>query len=245
MEYLDSGILLHQATYSEKITKDCPTFSRVPMTHTLEVSNLQGESLGGTRLNKQEHDLYRKMVGSLLYLVVGTRPDLAYAVSVLGQHVSCPTDSCLKMAVQVLGYAKTTIGVGLFYERNQDKWNLVGCSDTDHCSDTNLISRFSYVFMLGKHTIMWKSKKLDMRTLSSCESELFGGTYTTVDLLYAGKLQSEILLGRRLIGMDKPLVPELKIDNKSTVKVVNTGTYHSVVRHIDIRNLWLIDKVMD
>ena len=32
--------------------------------------------------------------------------------------------------------------------------------------------------------------------------------------------------------MDKPLVPELKIDNKSTVKVVNTGTYHSVVRHI-------------
>ena len=29
------------------------------------------------------------------------------------------------------------------------------------------------------------------------------------------------------------------------MKVINTGTYNPVVRHIDIRNLWLIDKVVN
>ena len=52
VEYLDSGIFLHRATYCEKITKDCPNFSRVPMTHKLEVTNLMEESLG-TRLDSR------------------------------------------------------------------------------------------------------------------------------------------------------------------------------------------------
>ena len=233
----ENGIILHQANYAVKVTKGVNRFHRVPMTQKLEVT--------GSPLNKQDHDQYRKIVGSLLYLVVGTRPDLSYAVSVLGQYVQEPTEECLKVALQVLGYVKTTLTVGLFYSRTQSSWTLVGSSDTDHCSDSNLISRYSYIILLGIHTIMWKSKKLPVRTLSSCESEFCGGTHTSVDLLYGSKLQSEILLCRKLKGDDITLVPSLKIDNKSTVKVLNTGAYHPVVRHIDIKNLWLIDKVLE
>ena len=50
---------------------------------------------------------------------------------------------------------------------------------------------------------------------------------------------------RKLQGLDEVVVPDLRITNMSTIKVLNSGAYHSVVRHIDFKNLWLIDKVMD
>lgn len=63
--------------------------------------------------------------------------------------------------------------------------------------------------------------------------------------MWKSKLQSEIHLCRKLEAENITLVPSLQIDNKSTVKVLTTGAYHPVVRHIDITHLWLIDNVLE
>ena len=46
--------------------------------------------------------LYREMVGSLIYVMTATRPDLCYVVTRLSQHMVCPTVEHLTMAKHVL-----------------------------------------------------------------------------------------------------------------------------------------------
>ena len=53
-------------------------------------------------------NLYREIVGSLIYLMTCTRPDLCYIVTYLSQHLSKPMKSHHGMAKQVLRYLKGT-----------------------------------------------------------------------------------------------------------------------------------------
>lgn len=50
--------------------------------------------------------LYREIVGSLIHVMTGTRPDLCYIVTKLSQNMSKPTIAHLNAAKHVLGYLK-------------------------------------------------------------------------------------------------------------------------------------------
>ena len=52
--------------------------------------------------------LYWAIVGSLIYVMTGTRPDLCYTVTRLSQNMAKPTQSDLSMAKHVLRYLKGT-----------------------------------------------------------------------------------------------------------------------------------------
>lgn len=56
---------------------------------------------------------YRELIGSLMYLAVSTRPDIAFAVSSLSQFNDCFDESHWAAARRVLRYLKGTIDVVL------------------------------------------------------------------------------------------------------------------------------------
>ena len=47
-------------------------------------------------------------MGSLIYVMTGTRPDLCYIVTNLSQHMAKPTELHLTMAKHILRYIKGT-----------------------------------------------------------------------------------------------------------------------------------------
>lgn len=236
-EYCGDGILLHQSDYANKITSFIDRdLSRVPISERLNV-DLEKEA----SLDIEDHDLYRHIVGALLYLVVSTRPDLSYSVSSLSKYSAHPTVNCLKAAVRCLKYVKCTYSVGIFYSYQKD-WSLYGFSDTDHAADSDRISRYAYNAFLGSHQVSWTSKSLPEHTLSSCESELYGANFLGVELLFLGKLQAEMLLCRPLRAEDQVVTPSLLVDNASTVNLFSRPGYRTVTRHIEIKNLWIIEK---
>jgi hypothetical protein len=59
--------------------------------------------------------LYREIVGSLIYIMSCTRPDLCYVVTKLSQHMSSPTEAHLNLAKHVLRYLKYTSEFELKY----------------------------------------------------------------------------------------------------------------------------------
>ena len=59
---------------------------------------------GGKLLDKKHHHLYRQIVGKLMYAMVGSRPDLAYSLSILGRYTAAPDSYYLAMAKKVLAY---------------------------------------------------------------------------------------------------------------------------------------------
>ena len=75
--------------------------------------------------------LYREIVGSLIYLMTSTRPDLAYVVNLLSQYMSSPHTVHLTIAKSVLRYIKGTIDYKLQYVKSNNGLKLTVFSDSD------------------------------------------------------------------------------------------------------------------
>lgn len=79
---------------------------------------------------------YREAVGSLMYAMVGTRPDIAYAVSILSQYLANPDQSHWLAAKRVMRYLKGTMDMGITFSA-KEKPELIGYSDSDYAGDAD------------------------------------------------------------------------------------------------------------
>jgi hypothetical protein len=79
-----------------------------------------------------DQTLFRQMIGSLMYLMIGTRPDIAAAVSIISQFASNPTTLHHQAAKRILRYIKGTINIKLNYGDIRDRQPmLIGYSDAN------------------------------------------------------------------------------------------------------------------
>ncbi|GLI71481.1 hypothetical protein VaNZ11_016622 [Volvox africanus] len=114
---------------------------------------------------------YRALVGELNYLAVSTRPDLAYALSVLSRSMSKPTRAAMSAAKGVLRYLAGTQEMGLRFPGGQGL-QLDGYSDSDWAGDTaTRRSTTGYVFRVNGTAISWSSQLQCTVAVSSVEAE--------------------------------------------------------------------------
>ena len=118
-------------------------------------------------------ELYRSIVGSLIYAMTGTRPDICYVVTLLSQYMSKPTKAHLNIAKNVLRYIKGTLNFCLRFVKCDGNVELSGCSDSDWGGSEDRRSFTGYCFQLNANgpLISWKSKKQQSVALSTCEAE--------------------------------------------------------------------------
>eukprot|EP00873_Tetraselmis_striata_P017930 jgi/Tetstr1/438194/TSEL_026794.t1 len=66
-------------------------------------------------LSREDHEVYRAILGFVNFLTMCTRPDLALAISVLSMFQSAPQKIHLMQLKRVLRYLKGTLGMGITY----------------------------------------------------------------------------------------------------------------------------------
>lgn len=118
----EGSISMNQSKYCERILekfhmKDCN-----PKTIPCDLSISKLISHNSTDL--ADTKLYREIVGSLIYVMTGTRPDLSYVVTKLSQFMSKPTKAHLGLAKHVLKYIKGTLNYCLKFKRSDDELKL-------------------------------------------------------------------------------------------------------------------------
>ncbi|GFX63042.1 integrase core domain protein [Trichonephila clavipes] len=74
---------------------------------------------------------YRQTVGALMYLRVGTRPDLAYSVGFLSRSLENPSAEDIVKVKRVFRYIAGTVGYGITYHATEIKGVLHCYSDSD------------------------------------------------------------------------------------------------------------------
>ena len=89
IEYFQDHITISQTAYIDKILLRFGLHDANPINLPLD-----------TRI--PDTKLYQQMVDSLMYAVIGTRPDLVFIVTLLSQFLSCPTKFHLGAAKRVL-----------------------------------------------------------------------------------------------------------------------------------------------
>ena len=98
------GLILSQSHYIEKILNKFKQDDSSP-TRTLVDVNLHLSKNNGKNISQQE---YAQAIGSLMYVMNCTRPDIAYAVIKLSRYASNPGPHNWKAIVRVLRYLKYT-----------------------------------------------------------------------------------------------------------------------------------------
>ncbi len=183
---------------------------------------------------------YQKAVGSLMYLMVATRPDLAYSVGAVSQHMSNPTFSHWTAIKRIFRYVKATHGWTLTLGAKETKIpELVGFTDADWgANEDNRKSIGAYCFLFGSGIISWCSKKQSAVALSSTEAEYMALTQATKEAVWLQAVMKELGLCK-----DDPIL--LNVDNQSCVALAKNPAFHGRTKHIDIQFHYVRDKVED
>ena len=114
---------------------------------------------------------YQSAVSALMYLMVGTHPDLAAAVGSLSRFASDPCPTHWQALKRVLRYLQATPTHSIRFSGSING-NLIGYSDADWASDIETRrSTSGYVFIFNGGCISWGSKKQRTVALSSTEAE--------------------------------------------------------------------------
>jgi len=161
----------------------CTILSQFGMenSNTISIPLPKGITLtkGTTEQPKDQVTLYQSMIGSLMYLVTGTRPDLAYKILFLAQFSSCPTEEHIKAAKHVFRYVNGTQNLGLFYPyTTTNAINVYVDADFAGSLHTRR-STSGYIVLFNNCCISWLLKKKASVAKSTTKAEFVAMSYGT------------------------------------------------------------------
>ena len=108
-------------------------------------------------LTEEHRQMYQSLIGGLLYLVVCTRPDIAFAVIALTRRMQKPSEGDWIAAKRVMRYLKGTAEKGITYRAEGGE--LVGYADADWAGDLETRrSTTGHVFLLGGGSVSWGTR---------------------------------------------------------------------------------------
>ena len=177
-----------------------------------------------------ESTLYREIIGSLMYLMTNTRPDICYIVSFLSQFMVNPTFAHLQLAKHVLKYIKGTLNKGLTFVKSSDGSAIKGYCDSDWGGsiDRHSISGYGYMLNDKGPLISWRCSKQRIIALSSCEAEYVALTAAIQEAKFLRQLLADIQGSRTCIV-------KLYADNQGAIALAKNPVHHQRTKHIDIK----------
>ncbi|CAM8954218.1 unnamed protein product [Rhodiola kirilowii] len=179
---------------------------------------------------------YDVVVGSVMYAMLCTRPDLAFAVSVLSRFMSCPGEKHWEGMKYLLKYLAGTTYIGLMFAKHGSEHDLYGYVDSDFASNKdNRKSTTSFFYTWAGNCISWKSQLQSVVALSSTEAEYIAATEAAKEAIWLQGLLGELEI--------ETGVPVIFMDSQSALCLCKDPVYHERSKHIDIRLHFIRDKV--
>jgi hypothetical protein len=239
----EKSLFLHQSRYAftvlERFNMSTCNSVSTPFHHGATLSSSQCASTP-TDIAFMADKNYRSVVGSFMYLAMGTRPDLAYTLQQLSQYLHCPGPAHWSAVQRALRYLKGTISYGLrlgglqsttshpFLSAFVDA-NYAMCVDTRRCIS-------SFIALFFGSPISWLAKKQPLVTLSTTEAEFVALALCIQELLYLRQLCGELLQ-----TSDQPVL--VYEDNQSTIKIATNAELHGRSKHIDVKYFFVRDLI--
>ena len=224
----DGDISIDQTTYINDI------LTRFGMEDSKAVSTPLAT---GTKLTKDDANsarneiqpLYQSIVGSLMYAMLCTRPDIAYTVQQLSQFASDPAQVHLQAAKRALRYLQGTQNLHLTYQHdNGGTGSIQSYSDADFAAGEDRKSISGYIFTLAGSPISWQAKKQSTIALSTAEAEYAALTQAAKEVIWLQNLLKDL-------GMTKYAPKIINVDNQGTIALAENPIHHARTKHLDVQ----------
>lgn len=165
-----------------------------------------------------------------MYLSQCTRPDLAYAVGALSQHLDWPGHQHLNAAQHVLQYVSGTVNFGIRYSGELGSSTVKGLKiqdcpqalcDADWAGDKDTgRSTTGYIFLLAGGALSWRSRLQPTVALSSTEAKYRAITEAGQELIWLRTMLSRL-------GFEDAAPTVLQSDNMGAIHLTNKSVFHT------------------
>ena len=180
----------------------------------------------GTMASSELRSRYQTVIGSLLYLMLGTRPDIAFAVTKLAQYAANPSQDHLDKALYICHYLAGTQKYQLTYDGETGQ-GLMACADSDWASDpTQRRSQTCFYLKLANGLISWTSRAQKTGALTSTEAEYMALSDCSRQVVWIHTLLGEL-------GYQLAPVP-ICGDNPGAIFIALNPVTEKRSKHIDI-----------
>ena len=148
----------------------------------------------GDHLEFKDNNLYRQVIGTLLFLANSTRPDISYAISYLSRYVQKPLNHHWISLKRIMRYLVGTKQFGLFYSYNTEKclYAYIDAAYANNSEDRK--STTGCVVYYNNTPIAWSRKKQQVIATSSTEAEYMALCYGFKNILWLRNVLSELKL---------------------------------------------------
>ncbi|GJR40446.1 retrotransposon protein, putative, ty1-copia subclass [Tanacetum coccineum] len=174
---------------------------------------------------------YSNAVGSLMYLMVCTWPDIEYAVSVVSTYLANPGKKHLEAVKRILKYLRGTANVGLVYGTNRGNHvDVTGFVDSDYAKDPDKclsISRSYYRFLVQGCVVSWKATLQHVVALSTTEAEYMVLTEAAKEAIWLKGLLEELGVELNTVAVN--------CDNQGVIHLSRNHVFHERTKHINVR----------
>ena len=198
------------------------------------------------------HPLYRSAIGKLGWLTVMTRPDIAYATSVLARFNNSATQLHMNLVIKLIKYLYKTKHYKITFTREppSDLYNLIEANSIFKCDYAPKLLAFSdsshggekpmcgFVILYNGTPILWHAGRLKHTSLSSAEGEYIVATQATV----AVKALNDVQEFLRIKSTGTTI---LFCDNKAAVLLSDSNTSSKRLKHIATRIAFLREAIAD
>lgn len=134
---------------------------------------------------------YQEASGCLVYLMIGSRPDIGYAVGRLSQLCD-PQGQHRTTVKRVSRFINGTKHTGIPYKKKEQPL-VIGYTDSDWAEELkDEISTSGYVFMICGSAVSWSSRKQTVVAMSSCEAEYIAVNGACKEALWLKRLVEQL-----------------------------------------------------
>ena len=163
------AIHLDQCAYLQKVVERCGMLNAKAASTPLPAGYYA--LANKDPVNPELRSQFQTVIGSLLYLMLSTRPDIAFSVTHLSQHSANPSQDHLNKALYICRYLIGMSSYSLVYNGGSS-FSLTACTDSNWGSDpTSRLSQTGFYLKLADGLISWTSRARKTIAYLSTEAE--------------------------------------------------------------------------
>jgi hypothetical protein len=169
---------------------------------------------------------YRAMVGCLMYSMLGSRPDLTFALSIVSRFLDKPTNAHCDLVRHIFKYLRTNPHYCLEYAHG-GKVELQGYVDASYAGDEGYRSTSGFGFLVANCLISWYSKRQTVIAQSSAEAEYYAASEAAREAIWLKTILRELGFPQGTVTLHE--------DNQACIALSKNPEDHKRTKHIQVK----------
>ena len=234
---------LCQTAYIDKILKRYGMYDSKKGYLPMEVEH--GLSLGvGASTDEEKAYMktvpYASAVGSIMYAVRCTRPDVAFAQNLVSRYQQNPGKLHWTAVKRILKYLRNTKDLFLVYGGNPEtKLCVTGfCDASWQCDKDDTKSQTGYVFIINGGAVDWKSQKQSTIAMQSAEAEYVAASEAAMEAVWISKFIEDLGV---MPSINKPT--KMYCDNTAAIAFAKEPGILRGARHFQRKHHYIREQV--